>query len=180
MKKLLLLLLCVPLIISSCKKENDSVDNPCTPMGNSSNIDFILTGDDIASGSASSQDLSQWWQYHVFSFTDSPFNLQGDWKTVSGSMNTIATYHYMTIKLNKSLNEIQDGEEFIFPSTGNEINLMWTGQIVPKIESQTKPYENVSSGTLIFSNDPCYYTGTFDCITETGRVLTGTFHAGDK
>ena len=61
-----------------------------------------------------------------------PFRLIGKWEkwqdNNSQMVVLLACIHYeMIIDLNKSLDNIQDGEEFIFPSTGNEITFIPNG-----------------------------------------------------
>ena len=213
MKKLLLILLCVPLMFSTCKKEN-VIDND-TPCSNDIEFGFTAafqfqhfdqeigapSGDTMWSSFGSvDSDAHLSSGYYLFSFFESPFRLIGKWKkwkpvtVIPYDPGTAGVYtpYEMIIDLNKSLDEIQDGEEFIFPSTGNEITFIpngWYSVYHNEPNSTFTPTDGdpdvISSGTLVFSKEPCltgkYYEGTLEFITEEtvshpfGKTVTATF-----
>ena len=86
MKKILLILLCVPLLFISCKKDNIDNPDPCpqltfgaSSLNNTSHVTFHLTGDDISGGFVSTNSLQSSIYGHTYDLTNNPFNLQANW-----------------------------------------------------------------------------------------------------
>ena len=202
MKKLLLILLCIPLLFSNCKKEDIiNNDTDCSgpdiwpfnftanyqnqhfdpvigaPAGDT--IDFTFSSSKGSDVQLSASGYPIFCQFSLNSSSAIPFRLIGKWEkwqdnnSANGGSSGLYTPYEMIIDLNKSLDNIQDGEEFIFPSTGNEITFIPNGSYnavynppfstFTPVDGDPQP---VSSGTLVFSKDPCYYYGTLEFIIQ--------------